>query len=272
MFARHDDVDVYYESFGDVSHPTLLLVNGLGGQCISFTEEWCDRFAAHGYRVVRFDNRDAGLSTKVPDVEYTLWDMADDAVAVLDATGVERAHVLGVSMGGMIVQSLAIAHPERVFTLTSVMSHTGEVEYGRASPAALASLTAPPPTTRDEYVERRIAAIDITGSRRDLVDVDDVRALGEALYDRCFCPEGQARQLEAVNRSGSRGDLLPLVTVPTLVLHGSRDTLVDPSGGRRTAELIPGARYVEIEGMGHDSPRALWDRWIEEWLTLVTTP
>src|SRR5215471_20271640 len=262
MRARNGDVELYYESFGDERDPTLLLVNGLGGQCISFTEEWCSRFVAHGYRVIRFDNRDAGLSTKVPDVEYTLWDMADDAVAVLDAAGVDRAHVLGVSMGGMIVQSLAIARPERVVSLTSVMSHTGEVEYGRASPAALAFLTAPPPTTRDEYVERRIASIDIIGSRRDLVDVDEVRALGEALFDRCFCPDGQARQLEAVNRSGTRGELLPLVTAPTLVLHGSRDTLVDPSGGRRTAELIPGARFVEIEDMRHDSPRASADRWI----------
>jgi pimeloyl-ACP methyl ester carboxylesterase len=267
--TRNGEIELYFETFGSDADPTLLLVNGLGGQCINFADEWCEQWAAHGYRVVRFDNRDTGLSSKLDDGEYLLWDMALDAVAVLDAVGVERAHVLGVSMGGMIVQSLAISHPERVRSMTSVMSHTGEVEYGRASPAALAMLTAPPPTSRDEYVQRRVDAIAIYGSEPEWVDEADVRAVAAAAYDRCFCPEGQARQLLAIQQSGDRGDVLRALRVPTLVMHGSRDTLVDPSGGRRTAELVPGARYVEIEGMGHDYPRALWDRWIAEWLTLA---
>jgi pimeloyl-ACP methyl ester carboxylesterase len=267
--TSNGDVELYFETFGSDADPTLLLVNGLGGQCISYAAEWCERFASCGYRVVRFDNRDTGLSSKLDGRDYLLWDMALDAVAVLDAVGAERAHVLGVSMGGMIVQSLAISHPERVQTMTSVMSHTGEVAYGRASPAALAALTASPPTSRAEYVERRVEAIAIYGSKPEWVDEAAVRATAEAAYDRCFCPEGQARQLVAIQQSGDRGDVLPALRMPTLVLHGSRDTLVDPSGGRRTAELVPGARYVEIDGMGHDYPRVLWDRWIDEWLTVA---
>jgi pimeloyl-ACP methyl ester carboxylesterase len=267
--TNNGDVELYFETFGSDADPTLLLVNGLGSQCINFAEEWCERFAAQGYRVVRFDNRDTGLSSKLDGREYLLWDMALDAVAVLDAADAERAHVLGVSMGGMIVQSLAVSHPERVRSMTSVMSHTGEVAYGRASPAALAALNAPPPTSRDEFIERRAEAIAIYGSKPEWVDEAGVRAAAAAAYDRCFCPEGQARQLVAIQQSGDRGDVLPALRVPTLVMHGSRDTLVDPSGGRRTAELVPGARYVEIDGMGHDYPRALWDRWIAEWLILA---
>jgi pimeloyl-ACP methyl ester carboxylesterase len=188
---------------------------------------------------------------------------------VLDAAGAARAHVLGVSMGGMIVQSLAIAHPERVLTMTSVMSYTGEPGYGRATPEARALLQAPAPASREEFVERSVAELAVWGSKPEWVDDADVRARAGAAYDRCFCPDGKLRQLDAIQQSGSRGDLLPAVGAPTLVLHGSRDTLVDPSGGRRTAELVPSARYVEIEGMGHDHPRVLWERWIEEWLALV---
>ncbi|MFI5045468.1 MAG: alpha/beta fold hydrolase [Acidimicrobiia bacterium] len=267
--AKTADLELYYETFGSEADPTLLLVNGLGSQCINFADEWCERFAAHGYCVVRFDNRDTGLSSKLDGRDYLLWDMALDAVAVLDSVGADRAHVLGVSMGGMIVQSLAIVHPKRVRSMTSVMSHTGEAAYGRASPAALALLNAPPPTSRAEYIERRVASIAVYGSKPEWVDDVDLRAAAAAAYDRCFCPEGQLRQLHAIQQSGDRGDLLPALRVPTLVMHGSRDTLVDPSGGRRTAELVPGARYVEIEGMGHDYPRVLWDRWIDEWLALV---
>ncbi|MET0895595.1 MAG: alpha/beta hydrolase [Acidimicrobiia bacterium] len=267
--AHTGAVELYYETFGAEADPTLILVNGLGGQCINFPAEWCERFASYGYQVVRFDNRDTGWSSKLDGVDYLLWDMALDVVAVLDAIGVDRAHVLGVSMGGMIAQSVAIAHPERVRSMTSVMAHTGEEAYGRSSPAALAALNAPPPASRAEFIEGRVEALAICGSKPEWIDEAEVRALAAESYDRCFCPEGRARQLRAIQQSGDRGDLLPNVRVPTLVMHGSRDTLVDPSGGRRTAELIPGARYVEIVGMGHDTPRALWDRWIEEWRSVA---
>ena len=190
--TNNGDVELYYETLGADADPTLLLVNGLGSQCINFAVEWCERFAAHGYRVVRFDNRDAGLSSKFDGREYLLWDMALDATAVLDAVGADRAHVLGVSMGGMVVQCLAISRPERVHSMTSVMSHTGEPEFGRASPEALAVLTAPPPASRDEYAERRVAAIAVYGSKPEWVDDADVRAAAAAAYDRCFCPDGQA--------------------------------------------------------------------------------
>src|SRR6187549_439838 len=146
--ARNGDVELYYEVFGEPTDPTLLLVNGLGSQCINFAVEWCEMFVARGYQVVRFDNRDVGLSSKLDDVEYTLADMARDALAVLDAVGVERAHVMGLSMGGMIVQRMAIDHPGRVLSLTSVMSRTGEPEHGQSSPEALAVLTAKPARTR----------------------------------------------------------------------------------------------------------------------------
>ena len=146
--ARNGDVELYYETFGDPADPTLLLVNGLGSQCINFPAEWCEMFVAHGYQVVRFDNRDVGLSSKLEGVDYALADMASDALAVLDAIGVDRAHVMGLSMGGMIVQRLAIDHADRLLSMTSVMSRTGEPEYGQSSPEALAVLTAKPAQSR----------------------------------------------------------------------------------------------------------------------------
>jgi pimeloyl-ACP methyl ester carboxylesterase len=263
--ARNGDVELHHETFGDAADPTLLLVNGLGSQCINYAEEWCQRFVREGVHVVRFDNRDVGLSSKLEGVSYSLADMVLDAIAVLDAVGVERAHVIGLSMGGMIVQRLAIDHPERLLTMTSVMSRTGEAGYGDSAPAALAFLTGPPATSRDEYIDSHVAAIAVYGSDPAWIDEAETRARAAAAYDRCFCPEGVGRQMRAVLADGSRADALRTVTVPTLVIHGSRDTLIDPSGGRRTAELIPGARYVEIEGMGHDYPPAVWDQLVTTW-------
>jgi pimeloyl-ACP methyl ester carboxylesterase len=267
--ALNGDVEIYYETFGAPESPTLLLVNGLASQCINYAEEWCERFAARGFQVVRFDNRDTGLSSKLEGVDYTLADMADDALTVLDALGVKRAHVLGVSMGGMIVQRLAIDHPERLLSMTSVMSRTGEPEHGQSTPEAMALLTRAPAGSRDEYVEMQLSAVGIYGSKSEWIDEEQVRARAAVAYDRCYCPAGVARQMRAVMADGSRADGLREVRVPTLVIHGSRDTLIDPSGGRRTAELVPGARYVEIEGMGHDYPRAVWDRWVTEWADLT---
>jgi pimeloyl-ACP methyl ester carboxylesterase len=263
--ARNGEVEIYYETFGSSDDPALVLVNGLGSQCINFAAEWCEMFVAEGYRVIRLDNRDVGLSSKLPGVDYTPSDMADDVVAVLDAEGIDRAHVMGLSMGGMIVQRLAIDHPERLLTMTSVMSRTGEPGFGDSAPEALAVLTAPPATSRDEYIESHVAAIGIYGSKPEWIDDAETRARAAAAYDRCFHPAGIGRQMAAVMRDGSRDDALRAVTVPALVMHGSRDTLIQPSGGRHTADVIPNARYIEIDGMGHDYPRAVWPQWVATW-------
>ncbi len=263
--AHNGDVELHYETFGSAADPTLLLVNGLGSQCINYDTAWCERFAAEGYQVVRFDNRDVGLSSKLDGVRYVLADMAVDAVTVLDAVGVARAHVMGCSMGGMIVQRLAIDHPERLLTMTSVMSRTGEDGYGQSTPEALAFLTAPPATSREEYIENHVGGIATYGSKPEWIDDAATRARAAAAFDRCFCPNGIGRQMHAVLADPPRSDALRDVTVPTLVIHGSRDSLIDPSGGRRTAEVIPGARYVEIDGMGHDYPPAVWDQWVAAW-------
>jgi pimeloyl-ACP methyl ester carboxylesterase len=191
--------------------------------------------------------------------------MAADVLAVLDDLGVDKAHVMGCSLGGMIVQRLAVEHPERLLSMTSVMSRTGEPGYGESAPEALAILTARPAATRDEYIDNHVAAQHVYGSKPEWIDDEWSRERAAAAYDRCFCPAGIARQMGAAMRDGSRAARLREVHVPTLVLHGSRDRLIDPSGGRNTAETIPGARYVEIEGMGHDYPPAVWKQWVSIW-------
>ena len=263
--ANNGEVELYYETFGTASDPVLLLVNGMSSQCINFDTAWCEKFVARGVRVVRFDNRDVGLSSKVEDTPYTLRDMADDARAVLDAVGAERAHVMGLSMGGMIVQRLAIEHPERLLSMTSVMSRPGEPGYGESSPEALAAIMGDPPATRAEYIESQVRQRRIYGSKPEWIDEQYLSERAAQAFDRCFCPAGTVRQMKAVARDGDRSADLRNVKVRTLVMHGDRDSLIDPSGGRRTAELIPGARYVEIEGMGHDYPVAVWDRWVDTW-------
>ena len=267
--ARNLDCEIYYESFGEPSAPTLMLVNGLGSQCINYHEDWCAMFVGHGLRVVRFDNRDVGLSSKFDaargargEPAYTVSDMAADAVAVLDAIGVERAHVMGLSMGGMIVQMMATEHPDRLLSMTSVMSNTGEPEYGRSTPEAYALLTAPPATDRESYIDKHIQGLRVWGSPA-FADEARWRRDAERSFDRCFDPSGQVRQYRGVLASPPRADRLPDVRTPTLVMHGDCDTLIDISGGRRTAELIPGARFEVIEGMGHDYPPQLWERWVD---------
>lgn len=279
--AHNGSVDIYYEAFGDPADPALLMVNGLGSQLINYRTEWVERFVARGFFAIRFDNRDVGLSTKFDDVSpqyrsalealrdgqpvdtpYRLADMADDAVAVLDALGIEQAHVMGLSMGGMIVQQLAIDHPEHLLSVTSVMSSTGDRDVGQPSKEAFAALTAAPATDRASAIERHLSGLRIFGSPEHL-DVERQSQFAGEAFDRCFDPAGVARQMIAIMASGSRSEALRSVLVPTLVLHGDRDKLVDISGGRRTAECIPGARFVVMEGMGHDYPPAYWDRWVE---------
>jgi pimeloyl-ACP methyl ester carboxylesterase len=263
--ARNGDVELHYETIGDSGNPALVLVNGLGSQCINYDLEWCHLFAAEGFRVIRFDNRDVGLSSKLEGVDYSLADMAEDVVAILDAEGIARAHIMGLSMGGMIVQRLAIDHSERLLTMTSVMSRTGEPGFGDSTAEALAVLMAPPASSREEYIDNHVAAIAVYGSAPDWIDDDETRARAAAAFDRCYYPAGIGRQMVAVGRDGSRDDALRSVAVPTLVMHGARDTLIQPSGGRHTAEVIPGATYVEIESMGHDYPRAVWKQWVSTW-------
>jgi pimeloyl-ACP methyl ester carboxylesterase len=269
-WARNGECELWYETFGDRSDPTLLMVNGLGSQSSNYQDAWCDMFAAEGLFVIRFDNRDVGLSTSFAGAPvgeagnaYLLGDMAADAIAVLDAEGIERAHVMGLSMGGMIVQTLAVEYPHRLLSMTSVMSATGEPEFGQSAPEAFAQLTAPPATDRESHVQRWIDGLRIWGSP-EFFDEDRLRADAERSFDRAFTPDGTTRQFFAIRASAPRAHLLREVTVPTLVMHGSADTLITPSGGERTAELIPGARFVLVDGMGHDYPPQLWRRWVDE--------
>ncbi len=276
--AQNHDVTIEYDTFGDPADPAVLLVMGFTAQMIAWDEELCRLIAGHGLHVIRFDNRDCGLSSKTPgdppnvmalvmaaqagravgDVPYTLSDMATDGLAVLDHGGIDRAHVVGASMGGMIAQMMAIEHPERVATLTSIMSTTGDPSVGQASPAAMAALIAPPPTDRDGVIEAGVKLYDLIGGSYE-VDEDLVRQRMAASFDRCFYPIGAAFQMAAIVATGDRTERLASVTAPTLVVHGLEDSLIAPSGGEATAAAVPGAELVTYDRMGHDLPRQIWD-------------
>ena len=269
-------IEIEYETYGDESHPTLLLVNGYTSQMLGWDVGLVQQFVEQGLHVVRYDNRDVGLSTKldgqqvapmkvlrrvldgetVTDVPYTLSEMAADGMGLLDHLGVERAHIAGVSMGGMIVQTMAIEHPDRVASLTSIMSSIGDQRVGKPTEEARAALLAAPPTDRDAYIENSLR-VQVWASQRHF-DPDAVQARAAAEFDRSFYPEGSLRQLAAIYASGDRSDRLAELDVPTLVIHGRDDTLITPGGGERTAELIPGSRYVLLSDMGHDLPEPLW--------------
>ena len=255
-------VSLYYEVFGGGDDPTLLLVNGLGSQCINFKVELCQKFAGEGFRVVRFDNRDVGLSSHLKGgPKYTVEDMADDGFAVLDAVGAAAAHIAGWSMGGMIVQAMAIKHPARILSMSSVMSGPGLIAIGR-DPDVIAAFTAPPATTRDEAAQRHLTGLRAWGSPA-CFDVDRITADAHAAYDRCWDPEGRARQAMAIGSSRSREADLGSLHVPTLVVHGDADRLVPLEAGRATAAAIPGARLEIVEGMGHDYPPQYWGRMVD---------
>ncbi|MFI1200756.1 alpha/beta fold hydrolase (plasmid) [Streptomyces sp. BHT-5-2] len=282
------EVSLAYEGFGDPGDPPVLLVMGFGAQMLAWHEDFCRALADRGRYVIRYDNRDCGLSTKfdhhpvdmgqfiaavssgdIPAalamVPYRLLDMAGDGLGLLTALGIERAHVVGASMGGMIAQTMAISCPERVLTLTSMMSSTGESEYGRASPEAQAVLFGPKPADREGYVAAAVKELVWASERYGNAAV--LRELAAESYDRSYYPAGIGRQLGAMILSGSRADALRELRVPTLVIHGSDDTLIDPSGGRRTAELVPGAELLLVPDMGHDRPRELWPRLIDALVT-----
>ena len=270
---------IAYETFGDPSDPAVLLVMGFGTQMLGWDADFCRLLAARGRYVVRYDNRDCGLSTKLEEhplhlgdfiaavtsgdfdgalamAPYALRDMARDGVDLLTDLGIERAHVVGSSMGGMIAQKMAIEFPDRVLSLTSMMSSTGEQEYGQSTPEAQQVLFAPRPADRDGYVAA--AERELVWASRRYGDASQLRALAAASYDRAYYPAGVPRQLAAMILDGSRAEALQSIDLPTLVIHGLDDTLIHPSGGRRTAELVPGARLLLVEDMGHDRPRALW--------------
>lgn len=275
--ADNDGVQLEYDSFGDAADPTVLLVMGFTAQMIAWDEEFCRRLAAHGLRVVRFDNRDCGLSSKTGaelpsvmallaqvqagqeitvDAPYTLSDMAADGLAVLDALGVGAAHVVGASMGGMIVQQMAIEHPDRVLSLTSIMSTTGDPRVGQGQPEALAALMAPPPTDRQAVIERGVeVGRAISGP---LFDEEGARLRSTEAHDRSFHPLGAVFQMAAIAGTGDRTEGLRRLSVPALVIHGAVDPLIGLSGGEATARAIPGAELVVIDDMGHDLPEPRW--------------
>lgn len=264
--ATNGEVTLYYETFGADSHPVLLLVNGLGSQCINYKVEFCARFAAKGFRIVRMDNRDVGLSSHFAGgPHYTAEDMAEDCFAVLDSIGAQTAHVAGWSMGGVIVQLMAIKHPERILSMTSVMSSPSRKDFGR-DPDVLAAFNAPAARTREEAVERHLAGLRVWGSP---ASYDEARLTADAIaaFDRSFDPRGRARQSKAVAATPSRLEALRRLTVPTLVVHGDADRLVPLEAGRATAEAVPGACFEIVEGMGHDYPPEHWDRMVD----LITT-
>jgi len=278
-------IEIYYETVGSPTDPPLLLVMGYGSQLIAWPRAFSEALAAGGRFVIEFDNRDSGLSSKLDDLEvdmgalvaaaeageaervleiaaYTLSDLADDCVAILDDLGIDRAHVLGVSMGGMIAQQLAIERPERLLTLTSMSSTTGEPEYGASTPEAIEALLKPSPSERDANIQVSADKMMIWASRR-YGSRARAEALAAASYDRCYYPAGTPRQLAAILATGPRADGLRELDVPTLVIHGLDDTLIGHDGGERTAELVPGARLLLVEDMGHDRPEELWPLLVE---------
>ena len=273
-FAGVGDVQLAYETFGDPADPPVLMVMGLGAQMIFWPEELCQMLADRGYFVIRFDNRDVGRSTKLDGhappplikllsgeltgAPYLLGDMATDAVGLLDHLGIERAHVVGASMGGMIAQQIAIDHPERVLSLASIMSTTGDRAVGRPTPAAVQALMTAPPRDLEGYVEGFVAARRVLGSPGFGLDEQRTRRLAERCFGRGYFPDGTARQFAAILASPDRTRELRGVAAPTVVIHGSDDPLIDVSGGRATAAAVPGAELVLIEGMGHDLPEGTW--------------
>jgi pimeloyl-ACP methyl ester carboxylesterase len=274
QLAKVGDVELCYETFGDVSDPALLLVMGLGTQMVAWREDFCRELVERGFFVIRYDNRDVGRSTRFSGVRppgklelvtrrprnlaYTLDDMADDGIRLLAHLDIERAHVVGASMGGMIAQVMAARHPDRVLSLTSIMSTTGSPFVGRQSPRVIPYLLGAPPRDEEAYVKRAEALFSVIGSPGFERDDDDFRELARTSFQRGLSAAGTGRQLAAILGAGNRTAQLGSIKAPTLVIHGSDDKMIAPSGGRATAKAIPGARLLLIEGMGHDLPRGAW--------------
>jgi pimeloyl-ACP methyl ester carboxylesterase len=279
--SRVVPVEIEFDTWGDSRNPTLLLIMGFGAQMIVWEDDFVRGLVDAGFHVVRFDNRDCGLSThldgvpvdvekvvmaalmedEIPPVPYTLSHMAADAVGLLDHLGVQRAHVLGASMGGMIAQVMAIENPHRVASLISMMSMPGEPETMQSSPEAMEALISVPPADREGYIEHALKYQVFQSRKYRSDEVSRARAARE--FDRMYYPEGANRQMAAIYASGRRSEALQRLVVPTLVIHGADDTLISVRGGERTAELIPDAELLVVDDMGHDLPRPLWPKVID---------
>jgi pimeloyl-ACP methyl ester carboxylesterase len=274
-------IELEYDHFGNPTDPALLLIMGFTAQMVAWDEEFCQQLANRGHFVIRFDNRDCGLSTKLhgvpsnsdavimaammetemPPVAYTLSDMAADAMKVLDHLNIERAHIMGASMGGMIAQTVAIEHPHRVKTLISVMSQPGELTVGQPTQEAMELIVTPAPTDRDEYIAFAPKWQLWQSKKYRSDEVSRRNAIRD--FDRSNYPEGGPRQMAAIYASGSRAEGLQKLQVPTLVIHGTEDQLITPSGGERTAELIPNSTLLMVDDMGHDMPQPLWPFYLD---------
>jgi pimeloyl-ACP methyl ester carboxylesterase len=276
--ANSNGIEIVYETIGDPADPPLLLVMGLGMQLIHWDIELCEQLAERGFQVIRFDNRDSGHSTHVNapvppigramaglriDPPYLLSDMAADAFGLLDELGHERAHVVGVSMGGMIAQSMAIARPERVASLTSIMSTTGQRRVSFPRPRAWKVLLGRAPRDREAFIQQSVNVFRLIGSPGFPTDVERLRAVAAVAFERDRDPAGTPRQLAAILASGDRTPALRQLYVPTVVMHGRSDPLVPFRGGVATARAVPGAELIAIPGMGHDLPREIWPRLID---------
>lgn len=270
-------IDIAYEQWGDPGDPPVLLIMGVGGQLVSWPAGFLNALVARHLQVIRFDNRDSGRSTHfasapkpdlaaalggdVSSASYTLSDMAADAVGLLDTLEISGAHVVGASMGGAIAQVMAIEHPNRVRSLTSIMSTTGDMSVGQPHPATLKELfSGPPATNREGAIRRAVRSCAIIGSPAYRIEIADIEERAGLAWDRDHDETATARQAVASLASGDRTDKLRYLMVPTLVVHGTDDTMCDVSGGRATAAAIPGAELILIDGMGHDLPPGLWDR------------
>ncbi len=278
--APANGIELAYQEMGDPAGEPLLLVMGLATQMIAWDEGFCGLLAERGFRVVRFDNRDIGRSTKIESAgvsrradmilgrrssaPYLLRDMAADTAGLMDHLGIDSAHVVGASMGGMIAQTMAIEHPGRVRSMVSIMSTTGSRWTGMPSRRAMAVLLGRPPRGRDAAVERAVKVFQVIGSPGFPFEEERVREIAGRAYDRGHSAAGVVRQLHAITASGDRTRALRGVRAPTAVIHGNRDPLVRPAGGRATARAIPGARLKMIDGMAHDLPRQLWPVFAEE--------
>lgn len=276
--AKANGIELCYDTFGDRAAPPIVLIMGLAAQMIAWDEEFCGGLASHGYWVIRFDNRDIGHSTKfaahgVPDVmamlgpllqgktvsaPYTLRDMAADTVGLMDALGIKTAHLVGASMGGAIAQEIAIRHPARLRTLTSIMSSTGEPGLAQPTPEAMQILMAPTPADRDAYLKRYLQTWAVLRGPGFPLDEARDAERGARNFERGLNPAGVARQLAAIMASGSRKDALAAVKAPALIIHGDADPLVRLDGGEATARAIPGAKLLVIKGMGHALPIPMW--------------
>ena len=274
-------IELEYDHFGNPTDPALLLIMGFTAQMVAWDEEFCTQLADRGHFVIRFDNRDCGLSTKLhgvpsnsdavimaammetemPPVPYTLSDMAADAMQVLNHLNIERAHIMGASMGGMIAQTVAIEHPHRVKTLISVMSQPGELTVGQPTQEAMELIVTPAPSDRDEYIAFAPKWQLWQSKKYRSDEVSRRNAIRD--FDRSNYPEGGPRQMAAIYASGSRAEGLQKLQVPTLVIHGTDDQLITPSGGERTAELIPNSTLLMVDDMGHDMPQPLWPLYLD---------